>query len=111
MKFLSRLRLRMRGPTTRLGQSMSLLCARFFPVDALPCWRASLSSSPFEGADGKGSKEKLDVAFSVFFLAALCPVPTASKCRGVLVKTRAARRLERSRQTAAHSVTRPLPAR
>ena len=29
MKFLSRLRLRMHGPTTRLGQSMSLLCARF----------------------------------------------------------------------------------
>ena len=39
-----------------------------------------------------------------FYFAALCPVPTASMCAGVLGKTRAARRLERSRQTAAHSV-------
>ena len=39
-----------------------------------------------------------------FFFAELCPVPTASICQGVLVKTRAAHRLERSRQTAAHSV-------
>ena len=73
-------------------------------VDVPPCWRASLSSSSFQGADGIGSKEKLDVAVSVFFFAALCPVPTASMCPGVLVKTCAARRLERSRQTAAHSV-------
>ena len=93
MKFLSRLRLRMHNPTTRLGQSMCLLAGERLFRHLL-----------FRALTVQAQKRNLMSLSPSFFFAALCPVPTASMCPGVLGKTCAARRLERSRQTAAHSV-------